>query len=193
MAPFKMVIYEMRKRLHIAKHLLKKTGVLLVAIDDHEIHNARHLLDDIMGESNYISTICAEINPAGQNIRENSPAISHDYCLIYSKSIEDVDLILRDLSEEELSSYDEEDDDGRFTWDNLRRRGGNSTPKDRPGQWFPLYFHPKTKEIKLKKFTGAIEMWPIDPKGIQRIWRVNPTGFTREYNCGNIEVREIAD
>jgi adenine-specific DNA-methyltransferase len=182
----------MNKRIRLSKDLLKDSGVIMVAIDDHEVHNLRHLLDDIFGENNYISTVCIEVNPAGQNIRENAPAISHDYCLIYAKSIDDVDLILRELSEEELAAFGEEDDKGKFTWDNLRRRGGNSTPADRPGQWFPLYYHPETKEIRLEKFKKSIEAWPVDPKGIKRIWRVNPAGFEREYNLGNIEIQEIA-
>jgi len=36
--------------------------------------------------------VCAEVNPAGKNIMDNSPAISHDYCLIYAKSIDKVEL-----------------------------------------------------------------------------------------------------
>ncbi len=180
----------MKKRLLLAKNLLKNNGVILVAIDDHEVHNLRHLLDEIMGENNFISTICIEVNPAGQNIRDNSPAISHDYCLIYAKSIDEVVLILRDLSEKEILTFKEQDEKGRFLWDNLRRRGGNSTPKDRPGQWYPLHVNPKTKKISLKKFAGSVEMFPIDPKGIKRIWRVNPDGFEREYAEGNISVIE---
>lgn len=180
----------MKKRLLLSKYLLKPNGVLLVAIDDHESHNLRHLLNDIMGEQNFISTICIEVNPAGQNIRDNSPAISHDYCIIYARSIDKVELIPRELSENETQSFKESDDNGRFLWDNLRRRGGNSTPKDRPGQWYPLYVNKKTKKISLKHFVGCTKIWPIDPKGIKRIWRVNPAGFQREYTDGNISLIE---
>jgi adenine-specific DNA-methyltransferase len=178
----------MEKRLKLARHLLKESGVLLVAIDDHEIHNLRHILNDIMGEKNYIATICIEVNPAGQNLQPNTPAVSHDYCLIYAKTINKTKLILRKLSDEELKLFKEEDENGKFLWDNLRRRGGNSTPKDRPGQWFPLYVDLVTNDVSLSKSKNSIEVWPIDPKGIKRIWRVNPEGFEREYEAGNISV-----
>jgi len=178
----------MKKRIFISRNLLKSTGVLLIAIDDHEIHNIRHVLNDIFGESNYIATICIEVNPAGQNIRDNSPAISHDYCLIYAKDIDEVKLILRELSDEESGYFKEEDENGKFLWDNLRRRGGNSTPKDRPGQWYPLYIDYENTNISINKFLNSIEVWPIDPKGTKRIWRVNPAGFQREYDLGNISV-----
>jgi len=178
----------MEKRLLLAKSLLRESGVMMVAIDDHEVHNLRHLLNNIMIESNYIATICIEVNPAGQNIRENSPAISHDYCLIYAKNIDNAIMLERPLSDDEIKAFKESDLNGNFIWDNLRRRGGNSTPKDRPGQWYPLYCNPDSNEISLNKFKKSVEIWPIDPKGIKRIWRVNPTGFEREYKAGNISV-----
>ena len=178
----------MSHRIKLTKNLLNSEGVILVAIDDHEVHNVRHILDDTFGETNYITTICIEVNPAGQNIRQNAPAISHDYCLIYAKSLDKAKLITRELTESEKMSYKFEDINGRYLWDNLRRRGGNSTPKDRPGQWFPLYADYNSKKISLSHFEGSEEVWPIDPKGINRIWRVNPVGFKREYTKGNISV-----
>jgi len=125
----------MEKRLSISRNLLSEKGVAMVAIDDHEVHNLRHLMNDIFGEENYIATICIEINPAGQNIRQNSPAISHDYCLIYAKHIDKAEMLSRKLSTEEMAVFKETDENGKYMWDKLRRRGGNSTPKDRPGQW----------------------------------------------------------
>ena len=156
----------MNRRLKLTRNLLTEDGVIMVAIDDHEIHNLRHLLDDIFGESNYVTTICVQVNPAGQNIRSNVPAVSHDYCVVYARSINKTKLLQRVLSAEEVNKFKEQDEKGRFIWDNLRRRGGNSTPLDRPGQWYPLYFDPNTKVISLKIFPNATEAFPIDPKGI---------------------------
>lgn len=186
-------IMMMCHRIKIAKILLSPDGVILVAIDDHEVHNMRHVLDEYIGEDNYITTICIEVNPAGQNIRQNAPPMSHDYCPIYAKSVDKAKLITRELTEKEKNSYKYEDKDGKFLWDNLRRRGGNSTPKARPGQWFPLYVDHNTKKISFNPFDGAVEVWPIDPKGIERIWRVNPVGFEREYAKGNISIINKSD
>ena len=94
-------IMMMSHRIKIAKNLLSPDGVILVAIDDHEVHNMRHILDEYIGEDNYITTVCIEVNPAGQNIRQNAPAISHDYCLIYAKSVDNAKLITRQLTEAE--------------------------------------------------------------------------------------------
>lgn len=98
--------------------------------------------------------------------------------------------------------YVETDENGTYYWDNLRRRGGNSRPTDRPKQWFPLYI--KEIDVRVPKMNwdeksrvwkileasliGETEIWPIDPKGNNRIWRVNPLGAMREIEKNEISV-----
>lgn len=183
-----------KKRLELSKNLLSETWVILFAIDDHELATSKLLLDKIFGEQNYISTICIEINPAWQNIRDNSPAISHDYCLIYAKDIEKSEMILRDLTDGEIKNYKFIDDKGeRYSWDNLRRRWWNSRPSDRPWQWFPIYVDFKSWKMGLEHFKWATEVFPIDPKGEKRIWRNNPEWFLKEYEKGNIWLIDKGD
>ena len=120
-----------------SKDTLSEDGVFCMAIDDTETYNLRYLLNQIFSQENFISSIAIEVNPAGQNIRPNVPALSHDYCHVYARNIDKVDMQLRGLTAEEEKQYKEYDKDGAFLWDNLRRRGGNSRPTDRPKQWFP--------------------------------------------------------
>jgi adenine-specific DNA-methyltransferase len=115
--------------------LLSDDGVCAVAIDDTESSVLKLLLADIFGPENHVSTIGVEVNPAGQNLRPNTPARSHDYFHVYAKDIDKMVMLLRGLTPEEEKAYKEKDDDGYFLWDNLRRRGGNSRPTDRPKQY----------------------------------------------------------
>ena len=103
-----------------------------------------------------------------------------------------MDMLLRELTEEEKAQYSSTDTNGHYLWDNLRRRGGNSRPSDRPKQWFPLFVDLKTKRVSIDSFTGAEEVWPIDPQGEKRIWRVNRAGAAREIESGEISVTEKA-
>ena len=178
----------MQNRIAFSYSFLSHEGVMLVAIDDTETHYLRSILDNVFGEDNLVSTIAAEVNPAGQNLRPNVPARSHDYCHVYARDIDSMSMLLRDLTEEEKAQYKENGDKGFFLWDNLRRRGGNSRPTDRPKQWFPLYADVSSKKVSLKSFDGAEKIWPIDPKGEERIWRVNPDGAKREIENGEISV-----
>lgn len=186
----------------LSPRLLSRSGVFLGAIDDTEYANFKVLLNNVFGANNYAGTIVVEVNPAGQNIRPNVPARSHDYFHIYAKDIECAQMILRSLTDDEIKQYSERDSAGRFYWDNLRRRGGNSRPTDRPKQWFPLYA--KGDDVRVPKMhwdngnrewivdeaprTGEEEVWPVDPKGERRIWRVNPDGAKREIAAGEVAV-----
>ncbi|MFN7173037.1 MAG: site-specific DNA-methyltransferase, partial [Fimbriimonadaceae bacterium] len=179
-------------RVAASLRLLDAGGVLECAIDDTETARLRIILDDIFGQENRVATIAVEVNPAGQNLRPNTPALSHDYCHVYARDIEHMTMLTRDLTEEEKAIYTGRDDKGAFLWDNLRRRGGNSRPTDRPGQWYPLYVNPQTKEVSVDRVEGWEEVWPIDPQGERRIWRVNPEGARREIAAGEIGVLEKA-
>jgi adenine-specific DNA-methyltransferase len=73
----------MYKRLLLAKKLLTQSGVIVVAIDDYEIHTLRLLVDEIFGERNRMGTITVVHNPRGRN-DEKFFATSHDYLLVYA-------------------------------------------------------------------------------------------------------------
>ena len=104
------------------------------------------------------------------------PARSHDYAVVYGATAANAKLRQRELTEQEVAAYKEKDNHGPFLWDNLRRRGGNSRPTDRPNQWFPLYVDEVSRRVSVEPFAGSIETWPIDPSGEKRIWRVNRDG-----------------
>ena len=181
-----------QNRVDIAKLFLSNKGVLQCAIDDTETWKLRSILDTCFGQNNRIATIAIEVNPAGQNIRPNTPALSHDYCHVYANDIDQTEMLLRGLTAEEVEAYKHKDETGFFLWDNLRRRGGNSRPTDRPGQWYPLYIDRNTKQVSVDSFEGSEEVWPIDAKGERRIWRNNPDGARRDIDSGEISVIEKA-
>ena len=181
-----------QNRAIMARLLLAEQGVFQCAIDDTETWKLRSILDTCFGQENRIATIAIEVNPAGQNIRPNTPALSHDYCHVYANDIEQTEMQVRALTAEEKEAYNHKDEKGFFLWDNLRRRGGNSRPSDRPGQWYPLYIDQNTRQVSVDSFEGAKEIWPVDPKGERRIWRNNPEGARRDIKSGGISVIEKA-
>ena len=179
-------------RLKKSYDFISLDGICAVAIDDTEASILKLLLGEIFGTENHVSTVAVEVNPAGQNIRPNTPARSHDYFHVFAKSIDEMKMLLRGLTLEEEKVYKEQDDQGDFLWDNLRRRGGNSRPTDRPKQYFPLFASLKQKRVSVEPFDGCQEFWPIDPKGEKRIWRVNIDGAKRFIESGDISLLEKA-
>ena len=186
----------------LSRNVISGSGAILAAIDDTEYSTLKAVLEGAYGAENYIGTLAIEVNPAGQNIRPNAPARSHDYCHIYARNSDDTFFNLRELTPDEVAAYDQTDKKGKFYWDNLRRRGGNSRPSDRRKQWFPLYVNfpsvrvpamawieeDKSYNILDSLGPNEIEAWPIDPKGESRIWRTNPAGARKRIKDGDISV-----
>jgi adenine-specific DNA-methyltransferase len=156
----------MAKRLVLAKRLLKRDGVLIVAIDDNEVHRLRMLIEELMPAHN-ITSITVVHNPRG-NITNNF-ARTHEYALfVIPKGFSAVARVQKENT----------------TPRKLRRWGHNSTRKARPTMFYPIYvkdgkisrvgvtpddgFHPKGKNVLLK--TGEVEVWPIDQDGVERRW-----------------------
>ena len=44
----------MYSRLLIARQLLREDGVILISIDDNEVHHLRKLCDEVFGEENFL-------------------------------------------------------------------------------------------------------------------------------------------
>lgn len=70
-------------RLKVARDLLMPNGVLFVSIDDKEVTGLRAVLDEVMGEENFLGTI------AWRTATDNNPtqiATDHEYVVVYARN-----------------------------------------------------------------------------------------------------------
>ncbi|MDR2345310.1 MAG: site-specific DNA-methyltransferase [Planctomycetaceae bacterium] len=74
-------------RLKIARKLLTDDGVIFVSIDDNEQANLKLLMDDVLGERNFIAEFIV-IRSEGGGLAKQA-VIGHDYLLCYAKNIND--------------------------------------------------------------------------------------------------------
>ncbi|WP_230528491.1 site-specific DNA-methyltransferase [Streptomyces coeruleorubidus] len=81
----------MYPRLTLARNLLADNGLIIVSIDDHEVHNLRALLDEIFGGENFIGSFVWK-RKAGGGDDSGHIAIEHEYLLCYGRRIESVKL-----------------------------------------------------------------------------------------------------
>ncbi len=156
----------MNNRLKITKSLLKEDGVLVIAIDDNEVHRLRLLIEDIFPDSDTTSITVVQ-NPRG-NITKNF-ARTHEYALfVIPKGAAVIERLVVPNK----------------TPRKLRRWGHNSERRARPTMFYPIYIkdnrvlrvgqipdddhHPDSKNIEMDN--GEIEIWPIDQNGIERRW-----------------------
>lgn len=73
----------MLPRLAVARYLLSRDGVIVVAIDDNEVHHLRLLLDSLLGERNRLGTFVWE---GGRRNDAKFVSDGHDYMLCYARN-----------------------------------------------------------------------------------------------------------
>jgi adenine-specific DNA-methyltransferase len=170
----------MKKRLKLARRLLNpETGVLIVTIDEHEVHHLGILLEDEFFDS-LRQMVTIVINQKG--VAQGGLSRAEEYaffCFAKDATVygQDDDL----LSPERPNSK-------RFTtprWEWLLRGGTNSRREDRPNLFFPIYIDPIRKvitgigdTIPLSQAPSVPEdqtvAWPLRTDGSLGNWRVSP-------------------
>jgi len=151
----------MYKRLLLARKLLRKDGVLIVTIDDYELHSITHLLSDLGAKSLGRAAIC--IKPEGR--RQSKYLMeAHEYALFVSWGNPKI----RGLNADFGLDFPEKDEISSFRWEGVMRRDAGR--EDRGSDyWYPFFVSPDGN-ISTEKVENSTEVWPINTKGIERVW-----------------------
>lgn len=177
----------MKKRLRLAKRLLKPDGVLVVTIDEHEVHHLGNLLEDELGDySRQMVTIVINQKGVAQGRLSRVEEYAF-FCFAPNVIIEpqNDDLLSPDRSNQK-----------RFEtprWEWLLRGGTNSRRQDRKQLFFPVFIDPKIPAIvgigdplpyektpDMSKAGNKKVAWPIRTDGTLGNWRVSPPTL-RDY------------
>ena len=178
----------MKKRLRLAKKLLKKNGILICAIDDNEFGSLGLLLDQIF-PNKIKNTVIIVSNPHG--VSRNGFSRNHEYAIFL-------------LNKGQTINKRSAPEDNREI--NLRRSGNNSLRADSPTMFYPIFIDKKTKMIigggevpevdfhpnkRIIEKPNSYEIWPIDDHNIEKNWyyskkRVNETG-QKELFCKSVK------
>ncbi len=165
----------MKKRLLLAKRLLKTDGVLIVTIDENEVHHLTVLLESIFPDARLqMVTIC--VNPSGVSGKGLSRV--EEYALFCSLG----ERLPVKTPDDMLTTNSE----GLIRWESLMRGGNAWYRAERPNLCYPIAVDPKTNRIISvgEPFTGANESkrphtlkgyplaWPVRLDGKLGIWRV---------------------
>lgn len=102
-------------RLMVARTLLAEDGVIFISIDEHEEENLKKISNEIFGCSNFVGTIIWERAFAPKNDAKYL-SDSHDYVLVFAKTIDKFQIGLLPRSEEANARYKNPDNDPRGPW-----------------------------------------------------------------------------
>jgi len=105
----------MYPRLRLAANLLRDDGVCFISIDDNEVTNLRKICDEVFGEENFVAELIWERAYSPKNDAKYI-SNSHDYVLMYAKSINDFNIGRLPRTEEANARYSNPDNDPRGDW-----------------------------------------------------------------------------
>lgn len=182
----------MEKRLKIAKNLLNpSTGVLIVTIDEHEVHRLRMLLDELFPEF-YIQMVTYVSNPTGATQGRFSRVEEYAlYCFAKDAYVPSGDDPM--IGENETSST--------VRWKSLLRSGTNASRADRKNMFYPIYVDAKKGVVvdagdalpfeEMPDFSdvnGFKVAWPVRTDGTLGRWGVGAETFRGLINKGYVQL-----
>ena len=162
----------MYPRLKLARNLLKEDGVIAISIDDTEVDNIRHALDEVFGEEQFQAQVIVQSNKRGQTYKQI--AKTHEFLVIYSKS-ESIELNELEKAGDALPFQDSH---GAFDLWELRNRNPKFGKFNRPNLFFPIYVQPESlDECGYSRVSLApqdehsIKVLPLNSDGEESCWR----------------------
>ena len=105
----------MRDRLEIIKRLLSDDGSLWITIDDNEAHYLKVLCDEVLGRSNFVTTVLWRKNYSPKSTARHFSE-DHDYVLVYAKDGAKWLPNLMPRTEKQDKAYRNPDGDRRGPW-----------------------------------------------------------------------------
>ena len=165
-------------RILLGLNLAQQSAIQFTAIDHAELFNLGKLQDQIFKEENRIAIIPIQHNPKGRNqavfFSENC-----EYMFCYAKNISKAKFNQVAIDEEVLATFTEEDDKGKYRWENFIRARTSWSRKNKPNNWYPIYVSPDLQEISLKNQAGYTELYPQTDSG-DFAWKVIPDSFIEQ-------------
>ena len=185
----------MAKRLRLAKRLLNPaTGVLIVTIDEHEMHHLGCLLEQEFPDAT-VQMATIVINQKG--VAQGGLSRAEEYALFVFMPEATVPPAADDLLSPERG------DSKRFQtprWEWLLRGGTNSKREDRPGLFFPIHIDPVRRaivsigdplplgEVPDQTAVDNTVAWPFRTDHTLGNWRVSPPTLRQLHAQGFVRL-----
>ena len=161
----------MYPRLKLLHKLLADDGAIFISLDENETHNIRLVLNEIFGESKFISQLTLLCNPKGRS-QDKYFSTNHEYCTVYSKSILPKGYFSVTKDEYRLSKdYKLKDENGQFRLLELRNTHREFNRQTRPNLYYPFFADIKTGKVSLERVGEYTEeIYPLWPDGFSGCW-----------------------
>lgn len=191
----------MERRLLLAKDLLNPdNSVLMVTIDEKEVHRLALLLEDIFPESR-AQMVTVVINAPGQaRLHELARVDEQVFFLFFG------DAQPAAVGDDLLNAKPSHNPD-TVRWESLLRSGTNSRRVDRPALFYPVFVDPSTRRLvdvgdskplaaSRSDWTvpaGTAAIWPLKSDGSEGNWRASPDYLRNLHQRGYVKVGDYKE
>lgn len=181
----------LEKRLRLAKRLLKTDGVLIVMIDEHEVHHLGVLLETVFPNA-YQQLVTIIVNPKGVTQGRFSRVEEYaNFCFLGDATVKGIgDDLLTPLPDEE------EEEAGTPRWKGLLRSGTNARRQDRKRMFFPVLIDPERQAVLDVGEPLPFEEQPdfdTKIKGLTPIFPVRRDGSLGNWGVGATTLKTLID
>ncbi|MEI6447129.1 MAG: DNA methyltransferase [Actinomycetes bacterium] len=192
----------MERRLRVARRLLRPSAsVLIVSIDENEVHRLALLLEGLFPSSK-IQMVTAMINPAGATIIDQFSRVEEHLFFVHIGAARPS----RTTTDTTPGTSKFKDEDGNakpFRWSAFQRSGGNSRRQDTKEKFFPVYIHEEKgtivgcgdsvplgvdRQSAEKPPKGCVAQWPLKKDGSEACWQLSPPTFRKYLEEGRIRI-----
>lgn len=187
----------MEKRLRLAKRLLKSDGVLIVTIDEHEVHHLGMLLEKLFPEV-YRQMVTIVINPKG--VTQGRFSRVEEYAFFAFMPGATVTGRGDDLLTPGIEKEDEEslsiDEQQRPRWKGLLRSGSDARRQDRWDMFYPVLVNTEREAIVDTGEPLPREQYPdfnSNTNGLASAWPVRRDGSLGRWSVGHTTLRSLID
>ena len=188
----------MERRLRMARPLLNPEGsVLIVAIDEREVHRLALLLDQVFEDAE-IQMVTSVMSAKGV-VRPGKFSRVEEHLFVVTMGGMDARPWMRNMLDPITG------DKGAATtleWLGLRRREPTSQRGTRPNQFYPIFVDKQTKTIhsigdavaddvdkrSVLAPEGTRAVWPTKPDGTEMLWGLTPESSRRKWKSGFVRV-----
>ena len=194
-APSKWLAF-MERRLLLGRRLLKDDGVIVVTIDEHEVHHLGMLLEQVFPDAR-IQMATIVITPSGIEQDRLSRVEEYAYFCFFGSAPKPLSLG-DDLLQPEAKIRTIE---SSVAWESLLRRGTGSARADRPSMFYPILIDAEAKKVvgvggpmlegnpdPSAKIEGHAVAWPIRTSGDWGRWRLGAATLKTLVAQGYVKV-----
>jgi adenine-specific DNA-methyltransferase len=178
----------MERRLLVARELLNPVGsILIVTIDEKEVHRLVLLLEQIFSDSK-IQMVTTVTNQRGVARGQEFARVDE-----YALAIFIGDIRVVQSGDDKLTTDETGQNQRIDIWNRLMRRGTDSLRRDSPNQFYPFFIDPKRKAIVAvgKPLPLEVDRSTVEiPEGLVAVWPIRTNGSEGRWTVGSEKIKE---